>query len=414
MNVVVGRRPNVSGGFVLDKFSLYYPDNTPCYAAWAEKWDLLQGYSFRTAALSGSLNRAGLNGLRYGSIRIAEGAPEFSCDEHGLIIDDESAYEDCAYVKSVEGESAEARAARIDGMVRAMVDAYGSQGILSASFDPAEQAAGLTALEGEWNLLQTVAARAAEKERAAAAEAGRKAAGGGSGPCHAEPEPELEPEPSTSTVVCVGDLHGHIDKATKVWAALEAELGEAGLAAATVVFLGDYVDRGPNTKDVLDWLIWLEASRAPGSTHFIAGNHDFAFGCFLGCLEVNPPGFDLDGTKDPKFTAGYWAPEVEGGMHYQGRRWGGDGGSDAYSAMSTFASYGVPYSHAAEARDALIAAVPQAHKDFLRRLLWVYDAPVPFPPGRLVCVHAGLLPGGSLVRHWANRDRFFLRRSFSC
>jgi hypothetical protein len=44
-----------------------------------------------------------------------------------------------------------------------------------------------------------------------------------------------------------------------------------------------------------------------------------------------------------------------------------------------------------QARDALIAAVPQAHKDFLKRLLWVYDSPVAFTPGRLVCVHAGLL-----------------------
>ena len=44
-----------------------------------------------------------------------------------------------------------------------------------------------------------------------------------------------------------------------------------------------------------------------------------------------------------------------------------------------------------QARDALVAAVPQAHKDFLKRLLWVYDSPVAFTPGRLVCVHAGLL-----------------------
>ena len=153
------------------------------------------------------------------------------------------------------------------------------------------------------------------------------------------PVPEPEPAPSNETVVCVGDLHGHIDKALKVWVGLEAELGEAGLAAATVIFLGDYVDRGPNTKEVLNWLIWLEETRAPGTTHFLAGNHDFAFGCFLGCLEVNPSGFDLDGTKDPRYTSGYWAPEVEGGMHYQGRRWGGDGVS-----VRKYASFGpFPY-----------------------------------------------------------------------
>jgi hypothetical protein len=140
----------------------------------------------------------------------------------------------------------------------------------------------------------------------------------------------------------VGDLHGHIDKATKVWAALEAELGVAGLAAAQVVFLGDYCDHGPSTKHVMDWLIWLEASRAPGSTCFLAGNHDFAFGCFVGCLEdlVVPEGFDLDGTKDPRYTTGFWAPPVEGGMHYQGRRWGGDGDSDIYDAKINAVPHG--------------------------------------------------------------------------
>ena len=203
------------------------------------------------------------------------------------------------------------------------------------------------------------------------------------------------------TVVCVGDLHGHIDKTVQLWSALEAELGVAGLAAAHVVFLGDYCDRGPHTREVLDFLIELERSRAPGSTTFLAGNHDFAFGCFLGCLDVVPVGFDLDGTKDSRYTSGYWQPAVEGGMHYQGRRWGGDERTDIYDARATFSSYGVPYAVASEAREALIRAVPEAHKQFLRRLLWVYDAPVGFAPGRLVCVHAGLFTKGSLEEQLA-------------
>ena len=201
-------------------------------------------------------------------------------------------------------------------------------------------------------------------------------------------------------VVCVGDLHGHIDKTLKLWSALQAELGKAALAAAHVVFLGDYCDRGPHTREVLDFLIHLERSRAPGTTTFLAGNHDFAFGCFLGCLDV-PTGFDLDGTKDPKWTSGYWTPAVEGGMHYQGRRWGGDEHTDIYDARATFASYGVTYAVANESREALIRAVPEAHKQFLRRLAWVHDAPVDFAPGRLICVHAGLYTKGPLEEQLA-------------
>jgi|EP01047_Picozoa_sp_COSAG01_P007415 hypothetical protein len=69
MNVIVGRRPNGAGGFVMDKFSLYWPDNAAVPAEWTGgTWELLQGYSFRTAVLNGSLNRADLHGLRSGSI----------------------------------------------------------------------------------------------------------------------------------------------------------------------------------------------------------------------------------------------------------------------------------------------------------------------------------------------------------
>ena len=51
--------------------------------------------------------------------------------------------EDCAYVSTIDGETDEARVSRIDGMVEGMVAAYGTQGILSMSFDPAEQADGV-------------------------------------------------------------------------------------------------------------------------------------------------------------------------------------------------------------------------------------------------------------------------------
>ena len=43
MNVVVGRRPS-GNGYALDKFSLYYPDNSAVPAEWHQNgWDLLHG-----------------------------------------------------------------------------------------------------------------------------------------------------------------------------------------------------------------------------------------------------------------------------------------------------------------------------------------------------------------------------------
>ena len=202
--------------------------------------------------------------------------------------------------------------------------------------------------------------------------------------------------PPAAELVCIGDLHGHIDKTEALWGALTERLGPERLASATVVFLGDYCDRGPYTRDVIEWLLTLEASRKPGRTKFLAGNHDFGFGSFLRCMDV-PEGFDLDATKPPQYDSGFWAEPLAGGMHYQGRRWGGDAGKDPYSARATFSSYGVVYeAHSSACREKLARTVPPHHQAFLNRLLWVYDAPVAFSPGRVVCVHAGLVAEGPL------------------
>jgi hypothetical protein len=136
-------------------------------------------------------------------------------------------------------------------------------------------------------------------------------------------------------------------------------------------------------------MISLRDSRPVGKTVFLAGNHDFAMAAFLGCLPTCEEYPDLDWTKDKRFTDGFWKYPVQGGMHYQGRRWGG---SYIYQADDTFASYGVHWDPNNEAsRDALIQAVPETHKSFLRSLVWVHEEAVSFAPGLVTCVHAGLV-----------------------
>lgn len=166
---------------------------------------------------------------------------------------------------------------------------------------------------------------------------------------------------SADTLICIGDLHGCLEETLSLWENLAKYLGsQEALARATVVFLGDYVDRGPDTKGVLDWLIHLREKRRSetqtGGTYFIAGNHDFAMGAFLACapfdstaLEVSTS--DLDATTPTQkyaFQEIYESGEsgddepsesqtkTREGMHYQGRRWGG---SCVYDADATWASY---------------------------------------------------------------------------
>jgi len=69
----------------------------------------------------------------------------------------------------------------------------------------------------------------------------------------------------------IGDIHGHFIELTEL---MDTLVTEAGLVpdADTVVFLGDYVDGGPATRQVVDQLIaWHE--RYPHWV-FLKGNHE--------------------------------------------------------------------------------------------------------------------------------------------
>uniref|UniRef100_A0A7S3ARZ9 Calcineurin-like phosphoesterase domain-containing protein n=1 Tax=Haptolina ericina TaxID=156174 RepID=A0A7S3ARZ9_9EUKA len=213
----------------------------------------------------------------------------------------------------------------------------------------------------------------------------------------------------TTRVICVSDIHGQRKQLAALWEALTRHMG-AELAHTTVVFLGDYCDRGPDTKGVIDWLIELRRTHS-APVHFIAGNHDFGFAAFLGCLPPSP--VDLDATKSPKYNTdlddpkGFWPHPVAGGMHYQGRRWAE---GKVYPSVATFRSYGVDFEveqivkdgqveHElfrrlpAAMRPQLLAAVPESHRTFLAQLEWLHEQPVTGWGGgisELICVHAGL------------------------
>ena len=207
---------------------------------------------------------------------------------------------------------------------------------------------------------------------------------------------------SRPLVIAIGDIHGWLHRLKALWAELERRVGSEALAAATIVFLGDYVDRGPDSRGVLDFLIALKASRRPGSTRFIAGNHDFAMAAWLhtaeehvlpvdaSSLAVDGECVNLDETINASYVSGFWTDRtIPGGMHYQGRRWGG---SLIYNADHTYRSYGIEWSpsrgnaHHTE----FAAAVPASHKTFLRELEWIVELDLEFAPGRMLCVHAGI------------------------
>ena len=69
-------------------------------------------------------------------------------------------------------------------------------------------------------------------------------------------------------IYAMGDIHGQLDMLDHALAQIEADGGPD----ADIIFLGDYTDRGPDSKGVLDRLI---AGRDAGRNwRFIMGNHD--------------------------------------------------------------------------------------------------------------------------------------------
>lgn len=67
-------------------------------------------------------------------------------------------------------------------------------------------------------------------------------------------------------LIAIGDIHGELDKLNRLLNIVQPS------ASDRLVFLGDYVDRGKNSKGVIDRLIEVH-QRFP-QTIFIRGNHD--------------------------------------------------------------------------------------------------------------------------------------------
>jgi serine/threonine protein phosphatase 1 len=148
---------------------------------------------------------------------------------------------------------------------------------------------------------------------------------------------------------------------------------EAG--AATLVFAGDYVDRGPDSRGVIDQLLVLRARGGLGAPVFLRGNHDQML---------------LDFLADPA----------------TGPAWMSVGGGAALTSYG-LAPPGPSAEPAAWAQTAhaFADALPLTHRAFLEDLTLSYRS------GDYVFVHAGVRPGRPLEQQTA-RDLLWIRQGF--
>jgi serine/threonine protein phosphatase 1 len=161
----------------------------------------------------------------------------------------------------------------------------------------------------------------------------------------------------------IGDVHGRLDLLQRIEALIDADIAATPPLSALVCYLGDYVDRGPHSRGVIEHLC-ARADREGLAHVFLMGNHEDRMLAFL-----------------------------EGPPADRGPAWLAVGGAAAIE------SYGVAIDPAVpdKARDwealrqALLAALPRAHRVFLEGLR------VAFRWGGYYFAHAGIDPARPLV-----------------
>jgi serine/threonine protein phosphatase 1 len=165
--------------------------------------------------------------------------------------------------------------------------------------------------------------------------------------------------PEGQIVYAIGDIHGRNDLLGQLHSAIEGELasGAAG-RQATIVYLGDYVDRGPDSKAVIERL--LDRPVMGAESIFLKGNHEDAMLRFLAGQQ---------GGED-WFAIGGGATAMSYGVQLR------KGSNEALSPELARATLG--------------AAVPPRHIAFLKNLKMFHQA------GDYLFVHAGIRPGIAL------------------
>ncbi len=178
--------------------------------------------------------------------------------------------------------------------------------------------------------------------------------------------------PAGHRLYAVGDVHGRDDLLVELLAMIEADSSKRSPARRIIVFLGDLVDRGPSSAEVVERL----RTYRPAGTRlvFLMGNHEDVL------LRI------LDGD----------APLVADWLRF--------GGAECLR------SYGVDPDRIRtldpdSAIETIRAAVPAAHVEFLR----TFDDT--FRAGDYLFVHAGIRPGLPLAEQ-APADLRWIREPF--
>jgi serine/threonine protein phosphatase 1 len=180
--------------------------------------------------------------------------------------------------------------------------------------------------------------------------------------------------PEGTRIYAIGDIHGRLDLLDQVLARIDADAALHPASIAIRVFLGDYIDRGPDSKRVLDRLISYHVAQP---TICLMGNHEAYLQEFL---------------KNPDVLSEW--------RHYGG--------------LDTLLSYGLAPTVVIDARrqrelsSDLAKVLLSSHRAFLNNLKPYFIS------GDFFFVHAGVRPGICITQQ-SKDDLLWIRRDFlSC
>ena len=195
-------------------------------------------------------------------------------------------------------------------------------------------------------------------------------------PTKADAPPEAPP---ATRIYAIGDIHGRLDLLCQMhrMIALDAadlsQGGTAGKVRKVLVYLGDYVDRGSSSRQVIDHLVSEPLPQFDAV--YLSGNHEEMMLAFLDDASVGP-------------------------------MWMFNGGD------ATLLSYGVDPTESGaienkhqEMQIALKRNLPRAHIEFMRSLKLYHGE------GDYLFVHAGLVPGQPIEDQSAE-DLLWIREEF--
>jgi len=120
--------------------------------------------------------------------------------------------------------------------------------------------------------------------------------------------PSAPAVPPGTVVWALGDVHGRLDLLIPLVDAIRADLHGNRAERKMVIFLGDYIDRGPDSRGVLKLLTGLSPSGGV-EWRFLKGNHEQAMLDFLERPSAGPRWCEYGGDRALK-SWGLRAPDL--------------------------------------------------------------------------------------------------------